>query len=424
MKAKQLLILCVVLAVAAGIGFYLRNQRRAAWQPSGTASGQKVLGEFDPNAVLSVTLDAGGGAKVTAVKSESRWVVKEREDFPADFDKVGSLVRQLWELKAVQQVPATEAQFPRLGLVPPGEKAADGSGVSIALAGKDDKPVARLLLGKTHYRGGDGDGEGGGGIAAGRYVLATGGEKTMPVLVSETFSNVEAKPEQWISKEFVKAEGITSVEVAGTEEGVRWKLSRPAGNGTWELDGAAGEEKLDSTKIPSIDSLLGSPRFTDVAVGPDAAKGLETPSRIDVATGDGFRYGFEVGALDGDRYPVRISVSAGLAENREAKPDEKPEEKEKLDKEFADRKAELAAKLEREKKFEGRVFFVPQYSLKPLLVKRSDLLAPPPTPTPTPSPDPAASQPVSVATEPVSVPATVEDAAKPEPAKPKAKKNR
>jgi hypothetical protein len=415
MKAKQLVILLLVLAVAGGIGLYLARQKQSAWQGASSSgiAGQKVMGEFDPNAAATLSIQAADGAKVTLSKAGEQWVVKERGDYPADFDKIGSFVRQLWDLKAVQEVKATDAQLPRLGLAKTKEEATGSASTVIELLGKEENRIAGVILGKLHYR--DGGEEEGGGFATGRYVMALGDAGKSPALVSETFSNAEAKPEQWLSKEFLQITGIKTVTLEGAEEGMQWLLKRAEAGGAWELEGRLEPEKLDSAKIPSIDGLLGSPRFVDVLTPGNGPDGMEQPTKIAVTAADGFRYAFEVGKPQNDRYPVRVTAGAELAEKREAKPDEKPEEKEKLDKEFEARRTELVAKLEKEKKFEGRLFLMEQFSIKPLLVKRTDLLAPPATPTPTPTPapgaspspapSPSASPRISVTTEPVSLPA-------------------
>src|SRR5439155_21869465 len=55
--------------------------------------------------------------------------------------------------------------------------------------------------------------------------------------------------------------------------------------------------------------------------------------------------------------------------------DEKPEDKEKLDKEFKDRLAKLEEKLKQEKGFEQWTYLVSKWTVDPLLKERKDLLA-------------------------------------------------
>ena len=47
-----------------------------------------------------------GAAELDLRKKEDVWRVAERADYPADFEKVASLIRKLWELRAVQEVQA------------------------------------------------------------------------------------------------------------------------------------------------------------------------------------------------------------------------------------------------------------------------------------------------------------------------------
>jgi hypothetical protein len=71
-----------------------------------------------------------------------------------------------------------------------------------------------------------------------------------------------------------------------------------------------------------------------------------------------------------------------LANARPAVPNEKPEEKKKLDADFQTRKKTLEEKLAKEKKFEGRTFLIAKYNIQQLLKNRADLIKAPPTPTP------------------------------------------
>jgi len=63
-----------------------------------------------------------------------------------------------------------------------------------------------------------------------------------------------------------------------------------------------------------------------------------------------------------------------LPKERTPGKDEKPEEKEKLDKEFKEQQAKLAEKLKQEKNFEKWTYLVSTWTLEPLLKDRSQLL--------------------------------------------------
>ncbi len=151
------------------------------------------------------------------------WTVKERADYPADFDKVSALLRKLWELRPVQDVKIGPSQLARLQL---GEPSADAnSSMLIDLKGAGDKRLAALLLGKTYLRNSDQAPGQSGGFPAGRYVMAQDGSNRV-FLISETLDEAQTKPEQWLSHDFVKVENPKMIAVAGTTPGVNWNLTR------------------------------------------------------------------------------------------------------------------------------------------------------------------------------------------------------
>ena len=114
--------------------------------------------------------------------------------------------------------------------------------------------------------------------------------------------------------------------------------------------------------------------------------GLDKPSTATIETFDGFTYTLKIGKLSNDKYPVTFSIDATLPSQRTSSPNEKAEDKKKLDNEFSARKKTLEEKLAKEKKFEGRPFLLNKYSVAQLLKNRSELVKAPPTPTPSVAP--------------------------------------
>jgi hypothetical protein len=93
-----------------------------------------------------------------------------------------------------------------------------------------------------------------------------------------------------------------------------------------------------------------------------------------IETFDGFRYDLKIGKVIGDNHPVTATVTAEIAKERTPAADEKPEDKARLDSEFAGKQKKLEEKLAQEKKFEGRMYLVAKYSVEPLLKERNSLL--------------------------------------------------
>jgi hypothetical protein len=167
---------------------------------------------------------------------------------------------------------------------------------------------------------------------------------------------------------------------------MNWKLVRDTEAATWKFADAKPGEEPDPPKAAGLASLVGHMSFADVldpTAKPDST-GLDKPSVITIDTFEGFSYSLKAGKLNGTNYPVTVAVSANLAEQRTATPNEKAEDKKKLDEEFESKKKTLADKLVQAKKLEGRPYLVAKPTIDQMLKNRSDLVKPPPTPTPSP----------------------------------------
>ena len=148
MKGKQLAIVLVLLVALGGVALFLNQRNSASWSNTATTSSDKIL-NFQLNDVSKATIK-DSGAELNLVKIEDVWRVKERVDYPADFDKVSALLRKLWELRPVQDVKIGPSQLGRLQLTEPG--AGSSNGILIDLKGAGDKRLAALLLGKNILR--------------------------------------------------------------------------------------------------------------------------------------------------------------------------------------------------------------------------------------------------------------------------------
>ena len=69
-----------------------------------------------------------------------------------------------------------------------------------------------------------------------------------------------------------------------------------------------------------------------------------------------------------------MTVTANLPASRVVAKDEKPEDKTRLDKEFADQQKKLADKLANETRLAKWIYWVPGYSVESLLKPRGQLL--------------------------------------------------
>ena len=81
-----------------------------------------------------------------------------------------------------------------------------------------------------------------------------------------------------------------------------------------------------------------------------------------------------VGSKTNDNYAITVSVAANLAKERAAGKDEKPEDKERLDKEFKEKRQKLEDKLAQEKKLGKWTYLVSSWTVDALLKDRSHFM--------------------------------------------------
>lgn len=377
MNRNQLIILLVLVAVLGGAGVMLHNRQKSSWAGANPSAGKKLLGDFPINDVAHIEIKQGTN-DLNLAKKDDAWRVRERNDYSANFSQIRDLLVKLGDLKIVQSEPIGQSQLAKLGLVP---GAGTNSAVVVDFKDKDDKPIRSLLLGKKHMKksnrpspmGEMDDEEGGGGWPDGRYVKVGSDSKDVD-LISDALANVDTKPDQWLNKDFFKAEKIRSVAANFPVATNSWKLSRETENGEWKLADAKPTEQLDNSKASGVGNSLSSPSFNDVAMAKPEELGLDKPTTVTLDTFDNFTYTLKVGQKTNDNLPLVVAVAADLQKERTPGKDEKPEEKDKLDKEFKEKQKKLEEKLTQEKAFEKWTYLVSNWTLDSLLKERSQLL--------------------------------------------------
>ena len=87
MNRKQFFILFGLLLVLGGAGLKFWSRSSASWSSGGAAIGQKLLGDFDVNAVTQISVKQDANELLLAKKAE-RWTVAQRGDYPANFSEI------------------------------------------------------------------------------------------------------------------------------------------------------------------------------------------------------------------------------------------------------------------------------------------------------------------------------------------------
>jgi len=213
------------------------------------------------------------------------------------------------------------------------------------------------------------------GVPAGRYVLRTSAKDTV-VVVSDPLSKADANPGKWLDKDFFKADRIRTLTVGPEGGAPSWKITRTEEWGQWKF--ASGGGDLAAGRAVGAVNALNSMAFSDVVVNPkpeDADKAVV----VTAETFDNLTYTIRIAKQkSGEDYVVTVAVAGEPPKARVPDKDEKaekPEQKERRDKDFAETRKRLVERLAREQALAKWTYVVAKKDVEPLLQERSDLIA-------------------------------------------------
>ena len=422
---KKILLLLALLGGLIGFAVYYQNQQNATLNTA-ASRGKKLRDKLLPELNIAATRkfvikDAKNSVTINIADDLKTAVVDERAGYPASIEKLGNTMSELAEQQISSKVQIGKTAWAKHNLKAPGD-GAEGVGTQVEMKDGAGNNIATLVLGSnTEITGTQNQNPMMGGSSQ-RLVRIPEDEETI-WQVSNTFFDLEAKPENWIDKAFIDVQKIKEITVTAAKAEDSWTINRAKDTDTdFNLVTTQTAEKLDNTKI-TASSLLSSPSFNDVNAKDKAAELLKDAVKAKITTFDGFTYDVQVAkqSKDGsDKYYMTVSVSADIPKARTPGKDEKEEDKKKADEAFnADKKAK-EDKLAKEKKFAGWVYEVSEYTVNNLLKKRGEItkIDPPKAtaaPAPAAAPSTATTPPISVTTPPVAAP--VPAPAAPAPAK-------
>ncbi|HEX6265553.1 MAG TPA: DUF4340 domain-containing protein [Burkholderiales bacterium] len=335
MNARIALILVVLLAVLGGAALVFYQQERGRQAGNVGTLGQPVLKDLKAAEVASIRI-VEPGATLTVQRKDERWLIAERDGFPADIGKVREFVLQALSLKVGQSEPIGEKDRARLNL--------DASGTQVQFASAEGKTLGELIVGKKYFKREVDNPEK--ARADGRFVALPGDPKTV-YLVSDPLTQATARSAEWIERTSFQVEKVKSLELRYPDGG-GWRIEREGDNAEWRLAGLRPGEKLDVAKANAASYSLSLLELADVAPKDVKDTGLDKPVAIEATTLEGLAYSIKVGKPEGDNYYVSFTSSGTPAK------DDKHAERRKLLSEY--------------------VLLMPKSKLEDTLKKRDELL--------------------------------------------------
>lgn len=193
MKPRYFVALACATAVClfAAILTYASSIPWSIGKPGGAA----LLPDLQANAARIATIEIKKGDQTVTLKhSGEQWLIQEHAGFPADNDKVRTLLLKLTEAKLSEPKTRRKDRYALLALEDPDKKGANSRHLQASDA--EGKPIVDLIVGKQRM---DAFGSGKGGT----YIRRPGEEQTW--LVSSAI-DAGATLEEWVNPRLFEAQ--------------------------------------------------------------------------------------------------------------------------------------------------------------------------------------------------------------------------
>lgn len=417
MNKRQVITLWVIaIALAAAIAFVKFGRNQEIKSSTSRTTGQTLIESFPANDVASIEIKGATDA-TTLIKKDGKWIIVQRDNYPAKPSEVNGLLRIIGDLKVTQGMQAGPSFAPRFGM-DEASKDPKEHGISVAFKDASGKELTKVTIGKNIESTAAASPMGGG--SSGRFVRNHADESGF-YSVSELFSSLSEEPKRWLAEDFFKPEKIQSVSV--TQPGksdIFWKVVRADENGDFALEGASASEAVDPAALNAFKSLFSFTRFEDIVPAAEVEKRADNDQKrtLKIVTFEGFNYTItftpnKAGTVPPpanpedpappaeETYLVTIDVSAEIPKERKKEEGEKEEDAKAKDSAFAERSKALTEKLAKEKALAGLTFEVSKSSLEAAAKTRGDLLK---RETPTANGAPGSLPPTEVVTPPIAIP--------------------
>ncbi len=387
---KRIVILLAVLAALIGLVLWKQSSTSKTMSKARTIGAQMrelLLPDLNLASVQKIRIkDSSSEANLEV--SGDKWIVKERDGYPADVDKIRRVVSEAVEQKISSNQPIGKGAWggANVKVQPPGTGDAAGQGTLVEFQDAKGNVLESMILGASiESSGGRNSSSPFGGMSSNRFVrIPKDSEKDTIWVVNNMFTELNPKPVEWISKNIVDVQKLKQVEITAPKAEDSWGASRKDEQSAWTLLSPKAGEELDDGKA-GIAGLLGNATMNDLATKDKvAADFMKDAVKAKLTTFDGFTYNVQAVKKGKDssdeKFYLTVAVSADIPKERPPVKDEKEDEKKKKDEEFASEKKTKEEKLAKEKKAEGWTYEVSSYSVSALVKKRSEVLKEKPKP--------------------------------------------
>ncbi len=372
MNRKQLINAVIILVILAVISFFTLKKNLSSWQRGNDIKKSKLVENFDVNKVAKLAILTNSESLELHKKSDGKWAVAERSDYPLNFTKLSNFLLTLAEIDIIQTPRITKSQLASFKLIMPEKgKKNKNAGTLLSIYDKNGNTMLSLLIGEQHFPANENANPFEVARADGCYILKTGSEQV--ALINNPLATIKANPQKWINTTFFQIPDILSLSLADKENKNLWTITRRQGvNQPWQLVGLkVGDKPLVR---PMMEATLTFAKITFDDVSPLGNRDFKNAKRVTIKTQRGLVYKIDI-IQEGRKFIAKCAISADL-QRPAIKKNETPEEASKREQVFAKKEELLDKQLETLKFYSNWAFEFPKYKIEKILKTKSQLYRP------------------------------------------------
>lgn len=188
------IFLLILSASLVGTGVWIKIEERREILAAVEALHKKWVPEFELHSVAEVIIKTNSDS-VALSKNGDTWLVNGDASQKADIAAIGQLVQRMKNLKPVEEITATPAQFASFELLEPGS-GSSGTGILVELRDQNAKRLAAVIVGKQSFARPDPKSPFP-PPPNGRFIIPVGSSGPIG-LASEGFDGISPKAADWI----------------------------------------------------------------------------------------------------------------------------------------------------------------------------------------------------------------------------------
>lgn len=371
MSKKQLISALATFAVLLIVAFFVFKKEDDSWQKGEFANKTSLIEDLQVNRVAKIAIFTKHERLELAINKD-KWVVFNRDQYPADFEKIRTFIIKLRELKIAQNLRMKKTAFGSVKLLPPDSAKADQAGTQVNLYDAEGGTVLSLLLGDFHYAAQKGGAAFGPPRKDGRFVMVTGSDK--PVLISDPLIDASPLPPLWLDQKFVKVTSLQSITRLDSKGKKLYSISRKSPKSPFFVEGLKKTQRPNPQKMQEATTCLQRLQFSDVKPLNTSPKvtGLNAANTLKIKSFHGILYTIQLGITLKKAF-AKFAISLDMPKQRPIGKNEKPEEKSKLDKAYAVKFKNAGNRLRQEQFYTKWIYQIPLDEAKKLLIDQKNL---------------------------------------------------